>query len=40
MSDALTRALDAVMADCIENNLLVGADIAVMHHGMLCYRKA
>lgn len=40
MSDALTRALDAVMADCIERNLLVGADIAVMHHGMPRYRKA
>ncbi len=40
MSDALTRALDAVMADCIENDLLVGADIAVMHHGMPRYRKA
>ncbi|EPG2413615.1 serine hydrolase domain-containing protein [Klebsiella pneumoniae] len=40
MSDALTRALDDVMADCIERNLLVGADIAVMHHGMPRYRKA
>lgn len=40
MSDALTQALDAVMADCFDSNLLVGADIAIMHRGSLRYRKA
>lgn len=40
MSDALTHSLDTTLADCIERNLLVGADIAVMHRGTLRYRKA